>query len=93
MVGFDSIFIVLSLFPPQAAHMLSTTPAVMKECLQSLSQPQQMRNIIKYQEEANVEMKGYHVSFFLFKLIFSLCWVKILRRSSRYRRGEKISQT
>ncbi|MCJ8743290.1 hypothetical protein PDJAM_G00092310 [Pangasius djambal] len=41
----------------EAAHMLSTAPTVMEECVQSLSQPQQMRNVLKYQREANVEMK------------------------------------
>ncbi|KAG7320316.1 hypothetical protein KOW79_016169 [Hemibagrus wyckioides] len=41
----------------EAAHMLSTAPTVMEECVQSLSQPQQMRNILKYQKEANAEIK------------------------------------
>ncbi|XP_060759107.1 zinc finger protein 252-like isoform X3 [Neoarius graeffei] len=41
----------------EAAHMLSTAPSVMEECFQSLSQPQQMRNLLKYQRETNVEMK------------------------------------
>ncbi|KAB5542233.1 hypothetical protein PHYPO_G00089160 [Pangasianodon hypophthalmus] len=41
----------------EAAHMLSTAPTVMEECVQSLSQPQQMRNVLKYQREANAEMK------------------------------------
>ncbi|XP_026779484.3 zinc finger protein 658B isoform X2 [Pangasianodon hypophthalmus] len=41
----------------EAAHMLSTAPTIMEECVQSLSQPQQMRNVLKYQREANAEMK------------------------------------
>ncbi|XP_027007584.2 zinc finger protein 160-like isoform X1 [Tachysurus fulvidraco] len=41
----------------EVAHLLSTAPTVMEECVQSLSQPQQMRNILKYQREANVEIK------------------------------------
>lgn len=42
--------------------MLSTAPTVMEECVQSLSQPQQMRNILKYQKEANAEIKGFNFS-------------------------------
>ncbi|KAK3544840.1 hypothetical protein QTP86_027514 [Hemibagrus guttatus] len=41
----------------EAAHILSTAPTVMEECIQSLSQPQQMRNILKYQKEFNAEIK------------------------------------
>ncbi|XP_053506573.1 zinc finger protein 845-like isoform X1 [Ictalurus furcatus] len=41
----------------EAAHVLSTAPTVMEECVQSLSQPQQIRNLLKYQREANVETK------------------------------------
>ncbi|XP_026859656.2 uncharacterized protein LOC113573536 isoform X2 [Electrophorus electricus] len=41
----------------ETAHMLSTAPTVMEECVHSLSEPQQLRNVFGCQREANVEIK------------------------------------
>ncbi|XP_046728789.1 zinc finger protein 14-like isoform X1 [Silurus meridionalis] len=41
----------------EAAHLLNTTPTVMEECVQSLSQPEQIKNVLKYQREISLEIK------------------------------------
>ncbi|XP_076860969.1 uncharacterized protein LOC143514074 [Brachyhypopomus gauderio] len=41
----------------ETAHILGTAPTVMEECVQSLSQPHQLKNVFKYQREANAEIK------------------------------------
>ncbi|KAM9468322.1 uncharacterized protein Hap1MRO34_014975 [Clarias gariepinus] len=41
----------------EAAHMLSTAPTIIEECVQSLSQPQRMRNALNLQREREIKIK------------------------------------
>lgn len=53
--------------------MLRTAPTIMEECVQSLSQPQRMRNALNLQRQCEIKIKGYLLFFFYFFMFFLMC--------------------